>query len=205
MTAEEVLQQLQQRCGEAVIEPSVKGVEVRATVPAEQAWPACRLLRDLGFDYLNCLSGADWSTHLEVVIDVSSLAQPLKAHLRIRVDRNRAELPTLTDIWPAANWHERECFDLFGIRFDGHPDLRRILLAEDWVGYPLRKDYTDERLVPYTEYGLEERVSRAPARPAPKPAPAAKAAAAKPNSPASAPPPAAEAGPAAGPATGEKA
>lgn len=208
MTAEEVLQQLQQRCGEAVTEPSVKGTEVRATVPAEQGWPACRLLRDLGFDYLNCLGGADWSTHLEVVVDVSSLSHPLKAHLRIRVDRSRPELPTLTDIWTAANWHERECFDLFGVRFDGHPDLRRILLPEDWVGYPLRKDYTDERLVPYTEYGLEERVAKAPARPAPKPAPAGKPAAAKPDVPAPQPPPAsapaAGPGPAAGPATGEK-
>jgi NADH-quinone oxidoreductase subunit C len=52
-------------------------------------------------------------------------------------------------IWNAADWHEREAYDLMGIRFDGHPDLRRILTSEDWVGHPLRKDYQDERLVPY--------------------------------------------------------
>jgi NADH-quinone oxidoreductase subunit C len=173
MTAEEVLEQLQQRLGEALTEGSVVGAEVRATVPAADGWTASKILRDLGFEYLNCLSGVDWSTHLEVVLDVSSLAHPLKAHLRIRIAREDPVLPTLTGIWPAANWHERECFDLFGVRFEGHPDLRRILLSEDWVGYPLRKDYTDERLVPYTDYGAEEKVAKpAPARPAAaKPAP----------------------------------
>jgi NADH-quinone oxidoreductase subunit C len=172
MTVEEVLQQLQQRFGDAVTEPSVKGVEARATVPAEHGWAACRLLRDLGFDYLNCLSGVDGLTHLEVVIDASSLDRPLKAHLRIRVDRQRPIMRSLTGIWPSANWHERECFDLFGVQFEGHPDLRRILLSEDWVGHPLRKDYTDERLVPYTEYGQEEKVAKAPAKPAPPKPPA---------------------------------
>ncbi|MFB3817691.1 MAG: NADH-quinone oxidoreductase subunit C [Candidatus Methylomirabilales bacterium] len=186
MTAEEVLQQLQQRLGEALAEAGVKGSEVRASVPAERGWAACRALRDLGFDYLNCLSGVDWSTHLEVVVDASSLEHPVKAHLRIRVDRQAPVMPTLTTVWPAANWHERECFDLFGVQFEGHPDLRRILLPEDWVGYPLRKDYTDERLVPYTEYGFEEKVLK----------PAAKPAAPKPAAPKPAPPPAA------GPQTG---
>jgi len=108
-----------------------------------------------------------------VVVDASSLGHPLKAHLRVRLDRQAPVLPTLTTIWPAANWHERECFDLFGVRFEGHPDLRRILLPEDWVGHPLRKDYADERMVPYTDYGVEEKVVKAAARPAaaPKPAP----------------------------------
>jgi NADH-quinone oxidoreductase subunit C len=185
MTADEVLQQLQQRFGEAVTEGSVKGVEVRATVPAAQAHAASRLLRHLGFEYLNCLSGADWATHLEVVLDVSSLEHPLKAHLRIKVSREAPVLPTLTDIWPAANWHERECFDLFGVQFEGHPDHRRILLPEDWIGYPLRKDYADERLVPYTDYGQEEKVGKAAA---PKPAAKPAAAAPKPAPPKPEPP-----------------
>jgi len=177
MTPEEILGQLQQRFGDAISEAEVKGTEVRATVKPEVAWDVCRFFRDAGFEYLNCLSGADWTTHLEVVYDLSSLQHAPKAHLRVPVSRDAPMIRTVTDIWPAANWHERECYDLFGVRFDGHPDHRRILLPEDWVGYPLRKDYADERMVPYTEYGMEEKLAKAegekPAvKPAPRPAPA---------------------------------
>jgi NADH-quinone oxidoreductase subunit C len=157
MTPQEILDQLKQQCGDAITEGEVKGVEVRLTVRPEATWKLCRILRDAGFEYLNCISGADWVTHLEVVYDLSSLQHPNKVHLRVPVDRENPVLRTVTNIWRGANWHERECYDLFGVRFDEHPDLRRILLPEDWVGFPLRKDYTDERLVPYTEYGMEEK------------------------------------------------
>jgi len=183
MTADEVLQKLSSELGSAASDASVSGPEVRLTVPAEAARKAARLFRDLGFDYLNCLSGADWTAHLEVVLDLSSLSHPLKAHVRVRVNRDAPVVPTFTEVWPAANWHERECFDLFGVQFEGHPDLRRILLPEDWVGYPLRKDYADERLVPYTDYGFEEKVGK-PEKPAPKPRPATP----PPAPPAAAPP-----------------
>ncbi len=172
MTAEEILGQVQQRFGDAISAAEVKGTEVCATVKPEAAWDLCRFLRDAGFEYLNCLSGVDWTTHLEVVYDLSSLEQPLKAHLRVPVNRDAPMIRTVTDIWPAANWHERECYDLFGVRFDGHPDHRRILLPEDWVGHPLRKDYADERMVPYTEYGMEEKLAKADGeKPAVKAAP----------------------------------
>ncbi len=161
MTAEEILTQLQQKFGDAITEGEVKGVEVRLTAKPEASWEVCRLLRDVGFEYLNCISGADWTTHLEVVYDLSSLQHATKVHLRVPVDRDHPVVRTVTNIWRGANWHERECYDLFGVRFDGHPDLRRILLPEDWVGFPLRKDYTDERLVPYTEYGMEEKLAKA--------------------------------------------
>lgn len=160
MTPDEILEQLKQRFGDAIGEAEIKGVEVRFTTTLEHGREVCRRLRDLGFEYLNCLSGVDWLTHLEVVYDVSSLRHPNKAHVRLKVNREAPVVPTVSDLWPAANWHERECYDLFGIRFDGHSDHRRILLPEDWVGYPLRKDYTDERLVPYTDYGLEEKVAK---------------------------------------------
>ena len=160
MTPDEILEQLKQKFGDALSETEVKGAEVRLTTAAESGRPVCEFLRDLGFEYLNCLSGADWTTHLEVVYNLSSLRHPHKAHLRVRVDRDHPVVRSVSDLWRAADWHERECFDLFGVQFDGHPDHRRILLPEDWVGYPLRKDYTDERLVPYTDYGMEEKVAK---------------------------------------------
>jgi NADH-quinone oxidoreductase subunit C len=178
MTPDEILDRLKSRFGDALIEAEVKGVEVRLTAPAEHGRAVCQSLRDLGFEYLNCLSGTDWVTHLEVVYDLSSLQHPNKVHLRVKVDRGQPVLQTVSDLWRAADWHERECYDLFGVRFNGHPDHRRILLPEDWVGYPLRKDYTDERLVPYTDYGMEERAAKTEAaKGAPKvakPPPAAK-------------------------------
>jgi NADH-quinone oxidoreductase subunit C len=188
MTPEEILGQMQERFGDAISAAEVKGVELRATVKPEVAWDVCRFLRDAGFEYLNCLSGVDRKSHLEVVYDLSSLQQPPKAHLQVPVSRDAPLIRTVTDIWPAANWHERECYDLFGIRFDGHPDHRRILLPEDWVGYPLRKDYADERMVPYTEYGMEEKLAKAEGeKPAAKPAP--RPAAAQPPAPRPAPAP----------------
>ncbi len=161
MTPEEILTQVKQRFGDAITDGEVKGVEVRLTAKPEANWELCRLLRDAGFEYLSCLSGADWVTHLEVVYDLSSLQHPNKVHLRVPVDRANPVVRTVTNIWRGANWHERECYDLFGVWFDEHPDLRRILLPEDWVGFPLRKDYADERLVPYTEYGMEEKLAKA--------------------------------------------
>jgi NADH-quinone oxidoreductase subunit C len=163
MTPEEILEQLKQKFGDALRETEVKGVEVRLTTTPEHAREVCLLLRDLGFEYLNCLSGADWVTHLEVVYDLSSLQHSNKAHVRVKVERENPLVRTVSDLWRAADWHERECYDMFGVRFDGHPDHRRILLPEDWVGYPLRKDYADERMVPYTDYGMEEKVAKSEA------------------------------------------
>jgi NADH:ubiquinone oxidoreductase subunit C len=72
--------------------------------------------------------------------------------LKTRFPAGDPVTPTVTDLWPAANWQEREVYDMFGIVFEGHPDLRRILLPEDWVGHPLRKDYTDDRMVRRPDY-----------------------------------------------------
>ena len=163
MTPDEILEQLKQKFGDAIGETEVREVEVRLTTTPEHAREVCWLLHEMGFEYLNCLSGADWVTHLEVVYDLSSLRHPNKVHLRVKVNRKDPLVRTVSDLWRAADWHERECYDLFGIRFDRHPDHRRILLSEDWVGYPLRKDYANERMVPYTDYGMEEKVAKSEA------------------------------------------
>jgi NADH-quinone oxidoreductase subunit C len=75
-----------------------------------------------------------------VVYSLLSLSRNARLHLKVQLPGEHPRVPTVTGVWPTANWHEREAFDFYGITFDGHPDLTRILLPEDWVGWPLRKD-----------------------------------------------------------------
>ena len=120
----------------------------------EKSYELLSRLKEMGFGYLNCVSSVDWiaSDELEAVYNLSSLEEPTKVLVRVRVPREDPVIRSVVSLWSTADWHEREVYDLMGIRFDGHPDLRRILTSEDWVGHPLRKDYQDERLVPYEPY-----------------------------------------------------
>ena len=102
MTPEEILEQLKQQLGDALAETEVKGTEVRLTTTPGHGREVCRQLRELGFEYLNCLSGVDWLTHLEVVYDLSSLRHPNKAHVRVKVSRDNPVVQTVSDLWPAA-------------------------------------------------------------------------------------------------------
>ena len=97
----------------------------------------------LSFDWLANLTGLDYPTEdrMAVAYDLQSVTHRHSFAVKVYVPRATPKLPTVIDLWPSADWHEREAFDLLGIDFEGHPDLRRILLAEDWEGYPLRKDY----------------------------------------------------------------
>jgi NADH/F420H2 dehydrogenase subunit C len=101
------------------------------------------------FDFLSDVTGVDRlnlpenSPRFEVVYHVYSIQHGRRLRLKVRVDEGQA-VPTVTEVWPTANWHEREVSDLFGVPFAGHPDLRRILMPDDWEGHPLRKDYPVE-------------------------------------------------------------
>lgn len=137
----------------------------------EVAWVApgalpevCRFCRDdsgLDLQVLSCLSGVDYADRIELVYHLISYRRQHELVLKVRLDRDRPQAPSVAAVWPAANWHEREIFDLLGVTFDGHPDLRRLLLPDDWVGYPLRKDY-----VPPTEYHGISHQRADPLRPA---------------------------------------
>ena len=108
----------------------------------------CTFLRDhegLRMDCLSNLTGVDLPDENIIQVHYNLLSYPHRHQLTLCVGTARLDpvLPTVCDIWPAANWLERECFDLLGVRFVGHPDLRRILMPEDWVGHPLRKDFVE--------------------------------------------------------------
>jgi NADH-quinone oxidoreductase subunit C len=107
---------------------------------------ACRTLRDeYQFDMLEDETAVDYwpaqSPRFHIIYQVYSYPNNCRLCLRVPLDGNAPSLPTLESIYPNANWHEREIWDFFGIHFDGHSDLRRILMPHDWEGYPLRKDY----------------------------------------------------------------
>jgi NADH-quinone oxidoreductase subunit C len=99
---------------------------------------------DLKFDFLSDLTATDHfpnEPRFAVIYHLLSISKRLVVRLRTWVDGADPQVASVTSIWPTANWHEREVFDLFGIRFEGHPDLTRIVLPLDWEGHPLRKDY----------------------------------------------------------------
>jgi NADH-quinone oxidoreductase subunit C len=119
-------------------------------VPADKLVETCRALRDtplLGFNAIIEITAADYLPHeprFEVVYHLLSVANRARVRLKVRVAGNAAGdgvIPTVQSVWPGAGWPEREVWDMFGIVFSGHPDLRRLLMPEDWEGHPARKDY----------------------------------------------------------------
>ena len=126
--------------------PSVD-LQPTVIVARDEVPSIARALHDrenLAFTFLAELTAADYwprEPRFEVIYILVSLAHRQRLRLKVRLHGNDAHLATVSDVWPAANWLEREVWDLFGIEFDGHPDPRRLLMPEDWEGYPLRKDY----------------------------------------------------------------
>ncbi len=148
MDSTALIARLQETLPEAGFE-SAAGVDRHATVflPREGILPAMQQLRDrpdLGFGFLAELTAVDYwprEPRFEVIYILVSLPHQLRLRVKVRLQGADARMPTVSGVWPAANWLEREVWDLFGIEFDGHPDPRRLLMPEDWEGFPLRKDY----------------------------------------------------------------
>jgi NADH-quinone oxidoreductase subunit C len=164
MLPTEIIANLEERFGPAITGKKLDAIDPFVTVDVGRLVEISTFLREdprLRFDLLNCISGVDYletdpkkvakagfEPHLEVVYHMTSFPNRHRFVVKLILPRWKdgvegqlPEVPTVSHIWAAADWHERETFDLCGILFTGHPDLRRILLAEDWEGYPLRKDY----------------------------------------------------------------
>src|ERR1041385_8228580 len=146
MTPQEISDKLKTKFSDAVLEVKIEGVVdpyVKVS-PARMLDVAAFLQEDadLQFDFLMCLSGVDYTKGiLGVVYNLFSMTKRHKITIKVEVPVDKPEVPSVVSVWPSANWPEREAYDMFGIVFTGHPDLRRILLPDDWEGYPLRKDY----------------------------------------------------------------
>ncbi|MEI8278396.1 MAG: NADH-quinone oxidoreductase subunit C [Bacteroidota bacterium] len=127
------------------------GEFLNALIGSEDLLPLMKALRsqtELHFDYLFCLTCVDWKDHLMMVYHLLSKDHKHTVVVKAKItDTKNPEIEAVTGIWKTANFHEREVYDLFGVKFKNHPDMRRILLDEDWPGYPLRKNYVDENMI----------------------------------------------------------
>jgi NADH-quinone oxidoreductase subunit C len=149
-----VLRRVIDRCGAAVVDTHARLGDATAIVRKEQLVEVMRIVRDdpeLAFDMLTDLTCVDYlgeEPRFEMVYHLYSLAKNQRLRVKARVSEQACEIDTLCPLWASANWMEREVWDLYGVRFTGHPDLRRILLYEEFQGHPLRKDYPKERRQP---------------------------------------------------------
>jgi len=154
MSFEEIKASLIGKFGEsAIVGEETNGLQPALLIDPDRIIEVCLELRDnpkTYFDFLSCLSGVDYGVdekRFGVVYHLASIPYQTRLTLKISKENNRDEneLPSfqsITSVYHAADWHEREAFEMIGIFFEGHPDLRRLLLPDDWEGYPLRKDYT---------------------------------------------------------------
>ncbi len=159
MQGQEILQRLRDRFGAAIVDTHESLGDTTAVVERAAVVDALRFCRDepeLAFDMLTDLTAADYlkfpgredGPRFEVVYQLYSLPHNHRVRLKVRVDEDDAVVPTAVELWPIANWLEREVWDMFGVRFEGHPDLRRLLMYEEFVGHALRKDYPINRRQP---------------------------------------------------------
>ena len=159
MGGTEILRRLESRFGAAVLDTHERLGDATALVERGSLFETLRFCRDappLGFEVLMDLTAADYLKYpgredgprFEVVYHLYSISHNHRVRLKVRVDEDDAVVPSAVPLWPIANWLEREVWDMFGVRFAGHPDLRRLLMYEEFVGHALRKDYPINRRQP---------------------------------------------------------
>ena len=121
--------------------------ELTITVARENIVAACRTVQQAGYNFFEDVTAVDWypsEPRYQITYHILSHSLKERVRLVVRLDGADAAVDTITGVWPAANFYEREIFDLFGVHIGGHPNLRRIMMPEDWEGHPLRKDYPVE-------------------------------------------------------------
>ncbi len=148
MTTVEIHERLKARFGDDVGPLSEPKIDQHCVVKGERIVEVCRFLKTepgLELDFLEDLTAVDWpkKNQIELVYHLLSYKHRHALKLKVETDRAAPSVPSVEGVWKTANWFEREIFDLFGVDFPGHPDLRRIMLPDDWVGHPLRKDYQE--------------------------------------------------------------
>jgi len=167
--SERVLEVLREKFGDAVLETHAQWGDETAVVEPKRWKEICTFLRDdprTSFDMIVDLCGVDYpdrTPRAEVVLHLYSVARRHRLRLKTRVgdeDMDGAEVDSVTDVWAGANWYERETYDMVGVTFTGHPDLRRILMYPEFEGHPLRKDYPAARTQPLVPYRSEAEAGR---------------------------------------------
>ena len=150
MDAPSIHGRLKDRFGEKIVAFQAETLQPWAVVAPDAIAEVAAFVKSdpaLAFDNLLCLSAVDYPKEdpprMEVVYHLLSYEHRHKFVLKVHLPREGAHVPTVEGTWAVANWHEREAYDLFGMVFDGHSDMRRILLPDDWIGHPLRKDWVD--------------------------------------------------------------
>lgn len=150
MTLEEIKDLIEEATPGAVLGEDLMATPNALIINKEKIHEVCITLHEhdkIYFDMLSCLTGLDNGVDIatmEVIYNLYSIPFDRSLMLKVALDRTHPEVETVSDIWHTANWHEREAYDLLGIVFTNHPDLRRILLPNDWEGFPLRKDYKEQ-------------------------------------------------------------
>jgi NADH-quinone oxidoreductase subunit C len=144
MKAAEIATLLKEKFGEKVLELKLEVPSPWGAVDPSSVLEVCQFMRAddrLLMDHLELLGGTDYKDRIEVIYVMTSLKHNHRFVLKCRLPRDNPRLSTVESVWGVANWHERETYDMLGVVFEGHGDLRRILCPDDWEGYPLRKDY----------------------------------------------------------------
>jgi len=121
--------------------------ELTITVARESIIAACQAVQQAGYNFLETVTAVDWypsEPRFQITYHILSISLKQRLRLVVRLGSDDASIDSITSVWPAANFYEREIFDLFGVHIGGHPNLRRIMMPEDWNGHPLRKDYPVE-------------------------------------------------------------